>query len=117
MKDYIPTILIDFDGVVHSYTGWNDGKLNGPIPNAKEAIIELQQSYKVVIFSTRNKEQIEPWLKEYQFPSDLIVTNEKVPAIVLVDDRAIKFQGIWNNELILEIKNFSPYWETEGRIL
>ena len=30
-------ICIDFDGVLHDYTSWNNGKLNGPVPYAPEA--------------------------------------------------------------------------------
>lgn len=97
---YRPTILVDFDGVVHGYSqGWADGTAyDPPIEGAKEALEKLEElGYTVVIFSTRDRDDIREWLGKYDFePYD--VTNEKRKAVCLIDDRAIRFHN-WGEAL------------------
>lgn len=88
-----PRLLVDFDGVIHKYShGWADGTAyDEPVPGAKEALQDLtNRGYEVVIFSTREERQIAQWLRANRFPPYLI-TNEKVPAVAIIDDRAIRF--------------------------
>jgi len=90
---YKPTVLVDFDGVIHAYSkGWHDGTAyDPPIPGAKEALQRMvDEGYEVVIFSTRDWEDIGDWLAKYSFP-DYYVTNVKQPAVAQIDDRAIRF--------------------------
>jgi len=98
-------IMIDFDGVIYDYDGWNDGKLiNGPIPVAIELIKDLKNDgFEIVIFTSRASENgnqnptseelindMKIWLKKYDIPYDYI-TSEKLPALVYIDDRALNF--------------------------
>jgi phosphoglycolate phosphatase-like HAD superfamily hydrolase len=95
---YQPTVLVDFDGVIHKYSkGWQDGTAyDEPMDGAKEALEKLtNDGYKVVIFSTRDSGQIYEWLRKYQFPR-YRVTNVKEPAVALIDDRAIRFTS-WHD--------------------
>ena len=47
-------LMIDFDGVLHEYDGWNDGVIEGkPIQGAREAIEELKKTFEIIIFTTR----------------------------------------------------------------
>jgi len=106
------TLCIDFDGVIHKYTGWNNGQLNpDAIEGAKEAIDQLKNKYKIVIFSTRasdkynrkptSKELIEnmkQWLNQHNIHYDDI-TAEKIGAVAYIDDRAIRFEQNWNDIL------------------
>lgn len=90
---YKPTILVDFDGVIHQYSrGWADGTAyDPPMPGAKEALQRMtDEGYEVIIFSTRDWEDIGDWLQKWGFP-DYFVTNTKRPAVALIDDRAIRF--------------------------
>jgi len=92
--DYRPRALIDFDGVIHAYgRGWHDGTAyDGPIPGAQSALDQLTEAgWEVVIFSTRDAEQIRQWLVQHGFPA-YRVTNVKEPAQFLLDDRAIRFE-------------------------
>lgn len=108
---YKPTIALDFDGVLHEYTGWNGGKLNGPLPGALEAVYKLlENGFDLKIFSTRNKDDIDKWLLQYGFPG-IQVCKEKPLSIVLIDDRAVTFNGIWSEDFIDSIKKFKAYWE------
>jgi hypothetical protein len=105
------TIALDFDGVLHSYAGWNNGALNGPLPGALGAVNELlKRGYEVKIFSTRDRVTIEGWLRQHLFPT-LEVCSDKPICVVLVDDRAIRFDGEWTPALLDEIENFQTYWE------
>lgn len=50
------TVVLDFDGVIHSYkSGWKGAAIipDEPVPGIKEVIDELRESFKVVIVSTR----------------------------------------------------------------
>jgi hypothetical protein len=92
---YKPKLLVDFDGVIHTYSrGWADGTAyDPPMPGAKMALDALSRAgYEVVIFSTRDWEDIGDWLKKWGFP-DYRVTNIKEPAVAQIDDRAIRFES------------------------
>ncbi len=92
---YKKTILIDLDGVLNNYNGHFD--LNN-IPEikdgAKNFLKTLYNTYKIKIFTTRDKEIVIKWIKKYnvqKYISD--ITNIKEPAWLHVDDRCIKFDG------------------------
>lgn len=104
------TIAIDFDGVLHQYDGYKNGLIREPIAGAKEGVEALlQQGHKVVVFSTRDAFMINEWLAKYEFP-DLEVTNIKKPFYVIVDDRAVRFDGVWSNGFVESVASFEPYW-------
>lgn len=106
------TLLIDFDGVMHDYKGWQgELALNDPIPKARAALYILEKTYRLICFTTRKAEFVTPWLKKHGFP-EMKVTNLKEPAFLIIDDRAITFQGAWDNDLIERINSFAPHWET-----
>lgn len=67
------TIAIDFDGVIHKYSGgWKDGSIyDEPIEGAFEFIKQLMEDgYSVFIFSARNSRQIKKWLDKYLWHYD-----------------------------------------------
>lgn len=105
------TICVDFDGVLNEYDGYEEGDLGEPLTGSKEFIKELRKKYKVVILTSRQKEQVIDWLNNNGFPS-MKVTNRKVPAVAYIDDRAIQFNGNYK-KVISQLKNFKPYWAKE----
>ena len=105
------TICVDFDGVLNEYDGYEEGDLGEPLTGSKEFIKELRKKYKVVILTSRQKEQVIDWLNNNGFPS-MKVTNRKVPAVAYIDDRAIQFNGNYK-KVISRLKNFKPYWAKE----
>lgn len=105
------TICVDFDGVLNEYDGYEEGDLGEPLTGSKEFIKELRKKYKVVILTSRQKEQVIDWLNNNGFPS-MKVTNRKVPAVAYIDDRAIQFKGNYK-KVISRLKNFKPYWAKE----
>lgn len=105
------TIALDFDGVIHAYDGWKNGKISGPIDGARDAVVELiRRGQEVVIFSTRDPAMIQAWLAVHGFPQNLKITNVKEPFYVMVDDRAFRFNGQWTNDVVRDILKFEPYW-------
>lgn len=118
-----PTVVFDFDGVIHSYTsGWKGPTEipDPPVDGIKEAIADIRGAgYKVVIVSSRCNytsrdgkhnlgiESIKEWLDKYNIFVDEI-SAKKPPAIVYIDDRAICFDG--NSSSLLEkINSFKPW--------
>jgi len=101
-------LMIDFDGVIHEYTEWNNGKLNGPIKGAKEAIDKLKEKYKIIIFTTRASKtengpevteklikDVAAFLNEHDIHFDDI-TADKMGAQAYIDDKGIRFEGDWD---------------------
>lgn len=102
------TICVDFDGVLSEYNGYEEGNPGEPLSASKEFIRQLRKKYKVVILTSRPKEQVIDWLNNNGFPS-MEVTNRKIPAVAYIDDRAIQFNGSYI-QTIYEAVNFKPYW-------
>lgn len=102
------TICVGFDGVLNEYNNHEEGNLGEPLSGSQDFIKELCRKYKVVILTSRPKEQVIRWLRSNGFPS-MEVTNRKVPAVAYIDDRAIQFNGSYI-QTIYEALNFKPYW-------
>lgn len=115
---YAPTVVFDFDGVIHSYrSGWKGpGVIPDPVvPGIVEAIDELRaKGYRVVVVSTRcadpeGKVSVENYLTENHIAVDGVMA-EKPPALCYVDDRAICFKGN-AGKLVDQIKKFRSWVE------
>ncbi|MDU2064738.1 MAG: hypothetical protein E6713_07820 [Sporomusaceae bacterium] len=112
----VKTVVLDFDGVIHSYTSGFQGVEvipDPPVTGIKEAIEEIRKHYRVVIVSTRchqagGKEAINIWLKQYGIVVDDVAVH-KPPAIVYVDDRAICFDGN-SRGLLDKIRRFKTWY-------
>ena len=99
------TIVLDFDGVINSYTsGWQGSAtkiVDPPTPDARETIRLLRQNgWKVVVFSTRcmspeGRDAILTYLEKWGIEVD-DVAPKKPPALVYVDDRGYRFDGDWS---------------------
>lgn len=97
-------IAVDFDGVLNSYvSGWTGATSlpDPPIPGAIEWLEEMARSFEVIIFTTRGqypeaKAAIREWLAKHGYRGpDLRVTNKKPAALVYLDDRALRFEGVF----------------------
>jgi hypothetical protein len=117
----MPTICVDFDGVIHAYTkGWYDGTIyDEPIPGALDGLRTLMQHAAAVIHTTRDAEPVAGWLRARNIPAHTeremaadgeavgtfwnrrdiaLVTNRKLPAVAYLDDRAVRFTT-WDQAL------------------
>lgn len=120
------TVAIDFDGVIHLYSnGWLDGSIYDlPIKGALDTINDFQlNGWSVIIISTRNPYEIRRWFErllidnpdtspplkfkvlpwwsfwvKFWYKTDIVaITQRKLPANVYIDDRALSFDGNWEN--------------------
>jgi hypothetical protein len=115
-KNYKPTVAIDFDGVIHSYTsGWQgvDECPDPMVPGIDTAIADLRTDHKVIVVSSRaatpeGRIAIRDYLKKYNIEVDGI-QNEKPPCIVSIDDRAICFNG-YADILAKQVREFKPWY-------
>ena len=106
------TILIDLDGVLNTYSGKFDEKvIPKPKTGVDDFLQELNKTFKIKIFTTRNKILVAKWLIENKldcFIDD--ITNVKELCWLYIDDRCISFDG--NYEILSkEIKNFQPWYK------
>lgn len=129
-----PTIVLDFDGVIHGYSkGWQNGEIyDDPVPGFFEWAEEAKKHFMLVVYSSRsdshkNMKPMRDWfivhLQGYRWEhpdSDLVITDfdfplRKPPAWVSIDDRVIRFEGRWDvDELKPEnLIKFKP-WTQKG---
>jgi hypothetical protein len=110
-----PTLCLDFDGVVHSYErGWRDGMIYGkPTKGFFEWAEEMRGHFILTIFSSRsdshkNIKPMQDWLgvhlwdwKQDHPQSTLNIRDFRFPmrkpaAFITIDDRALTFNGKWD---------------------
>ncbi len=116
------TLSMDFDGVIHSYSqGWLDGSVyDKPVPGSLEFISEIMWKHQISVFvlSTRNSYQIKEWfdnvvfkdterlfqttvipenIERWEEKCNLGITNKKLQASIYLDDRALTFDGDFDN--------------------
>lgn len=123
-KEYKETIIFDFDGVIHNYSGWKGPEVidGEPVPGIKKAIRVIRKYYRVVVYSTRCNAgdrlrcggttgmlAVKNWLVENDIEVDEIV-DKKVPAKLSIDDRCIYFDGR-AAELLEKINNFKTWYK------
>jgi len=118
-------VCIDFDGVIHEYDGFKGpGVFNGPVAGAAEALRYLKDAgWVVIIYTTRAEvELIADWLIEHNILFDEINQHHetynnpmnpgKPHADVYVDDKAVRFEGDWDDTLNqLVYSEIRPWWE------
>lgn len=117
MSESKQTIAIDFDGVLHEYLSpWSGATVvrDGPVRGAQQAVADYLERFEVVVFSTRahqegGVEAMRAWLTEHGFPAGLKIWTEpgKPPAIVYIDDRAYRFEGVWPS--VERLRNERPW--------
>jgi len=132
-QPFVYSILIDFDGVLHSYTsGWQriDVITDGPVEGAMEWLMLLMANdrFKPIIYSSRSrspkgiramKDAIIDWLvlkkccEEdlacYLVDCKLSFPREKPPAFLSIDDRAICFDGKFPS--MEQMADFKPWYQ------
>jgi len=112
MSRDLPNIVVDFDGVLNTYTGWHgDDQLFEPAEGAKEFLQTLSKFYNVCILSTRPAVLLEPWFKEHGLHEYVFkFTDSKPPAVAYIDDRAIEFKGDFGAVIDRLKAGFKPHW-------
>ena len=103
-------ICVDFDGVLNTYTKWQgEDYLFDMKEGCAEFLEKLAQKYNITILTTRKPELVYEWLNKYNLQGYIKrVTDHKIPAVVYVDDRAVCFNGNYD-EVYDNIINFVHY--------
>jgi hypothetical protein len=112
-----PIIVLDFDGVIHSYTsGWQGMNIisDPPTDGAVDAVnAYLDAGYQVAVLSSRSHHPggmvaMKEWIRRYGFPVERIAfPDHKPPAIISIDDRGCRFEGEWPS--VDDIERFKPW--------
>lgn len=125
-----PTLLLDFDGVIHAYTsGWQGATAipDGMVPGFWEWAEKAAEHFDLAIYSSRSKEPggieaMQAWLTEQRRqwreaggaaladgPLAIGFVTHKPAAFLTLDDRCICFDGTWPDPAVL--RDFKP-WNT-----
>lgn len=109
-----PTLCLDFDGVVHSYTSpWTGAHVvpDPPVPGVAQFIRDAQARFAVVVYSSRSHQlggigAMRAYLRtvlQEAFGEERGLNmvlgvgfpTEKPSAFLSIDDRALTFEGVW----------------------
>lgn len=127
-----PILCVDFDGVIHSYTSpWTDAVTiaDPPTKGALKWLWSATEWFDVQVYSSRSKDPharaaMREWMgkwSELEFPLDhpmnhtgpqhypITFAHEKPAAFLTIDDRAICFEGDWNDLDPADLLNFKPW--------
>lgn len=116
-------LLVDFDGVIHSYeSGWNGADVTSdpPVPGALEFLREAVKSFNVCIYSARSSqpggvEAMQKFIRMMDNNQGLVdriaFPTNKPPAFLTIDDRCIQFSGIFPS--VQSLLDFKP-WNKKG---
>jgi len=127
-----PTIIVDFDGVLHSYaSGWQGAGVipDSPVVGAIAWLATMVVPFNVAVVSTRSHQPggrvaMKTWLlanagDHRRLFADAITTGRlffpdiKPPAVMTIDDRAWRFDGPGTFPTVEEIKDFQPWFKRE----
>jgi len=108
-------IAVDFDGVIAMYDGWKGEDVLGE-PNEKviRALRELKENFNwyITVFTTRRDTMaLRDWLNRNKVPHDSVNstshnppnTSSKPIFDVMLDDRALRYEGQETKELLRQI--------------
>ena len=126
-----PILVLDFDGVIHSYTSpWlaPDHIPDPPVTGALRFMQQALEHFRVAVFSSRSHEPrgieaMQTWLAhwaneqskhlddvDHSWLNEIEWPTVKPPAFLTIDDRAIMFTGTW--PAIADLKAFKPWNKT-----
>jgi hypothetical protein len=115
-------LLVDFDGVIHSYkSGWK-GPLNiadHPVKGAFKWLADAVEMFDVRVFSARcnapgGPEAMQEWFSKWQLPREVLAKLRFEPgkpsAFLILDDRALRFDGSFAGLDPGELSRFKPWY-------
>ncbi len=121
-----PILVLDFDGVLHSYeSGWRGASIvaDKPVPGAAQFLRDVVENFKVAIYSARSHQEggikaMRKWIEivlleafgqveGYKLYDQIDFPDHKPPALVTLDDRAITFDGTFPDPKTL--LDFKPW--------
>lgn len=119
MTEYKPILLLDFDGVIHSYdSGWGGAESipDPPVPGALGFIDDATSAgFDVQIYSSRSRQNggiaaMKKWFEKHgraDLNTFLKFPTQKPAAFLTIDDRAFCFEGTFPDPVGL--LDFKPW--------
>lgn len=124
-----PILCVDFDGVIHSYSsGWKGASVipDPPVEGALKWLQKAAEFWNVQIYSSRTSQDggiaaMRNYLMTFaihefgdlesaeRFMSCIGFPLQKPAAFLTIDDRAICFDGDWNNLDPFKLLSFKPW--------
>lgn len=127
-----PILCVDFDGVIHSYkSGWQGAAIipDPPVPGALEWLWKATEWFDVQVYSSRSKDPIareamQMWMRVHALNSfepdhpmcwengpayPIGFSHEKPAAFLTINDRAICFEGNWDDLEAADLLHFKPW--------
>jgi len=114
-----PTVCVDLDGVLNEYTGeWKGYFQNYPVSeSAKELLRGIKdRGYFIHILTARTDiSRVWTWLEENNLSEYITrVSNVKPPAVLYIDDRAMRYNGDIIPVLAsIDNGEITPHWKKE----
>lgn len=113
-----PVLVLDFDGVCHSYeSGWFGAAVipDPPVDGLFEFLQKAGEVFSIHVLSSRSaypegRRAMKAWFAEHGKKWELPVIQfpeTKVAAHVTLDDRAVTFTGVWPT--VEELAQFKPW--------
>jgi hypothetical protein len=128
-EEFTPILCVDFDGVLRGCIGGRHGRTDTPDPpnpGVLEWLLAAQKHWDVQIYSARSSapggiDAMKEWLIRYgleiwdsqrtaEFMDRLKFPTQKPPAFLMIDDRAICFQGDFGGLDPEELLKFKPWY-------
>ena len=111
-------IAMDFDGVLHEYTGWTGPEPTGGVLSEGHTLLFTlnDAGHQVDLFTTRPAFMVWRWLEKHDLLSLVqdVTDYKKASYSVFIDDRAIRFNGS-AEEAIAAVRAFEqkrlPWWK------
>ncbi|MCC6558546.1 MAG: hypothetical protein IT372_36895, partial [Polyangiaceae bacterium] len=119
------TLVVDFDGVLHSYaSGWKGPTSipDPPVPGAFAFLAQAVERFDVAVLSSRSRETggidaMKRWLADHGLDPAVLAKlrfpRTKPPAHVYLDDRGWRFEGTFPS--VDAIDAFRPWHAREPR--
>lgn len=120
----LPILCLDFDGVIHKYDSpWAgpDKILDGVTEGFFDWLEEAVSYFTIVVYSSRSSDLkgiaameawlIREWLAEHRvgLPPFVEFAHIKPMAFLQIDDRALTFEGDWNEFPPVQLRKFKPW--------
>ncbi len=117
-----PILLVDFDGVIHSYkSGWKGADVisDPPVFGADVFLRNALDHFYVNIYSSRTRQEggldaMKDWCREYfgqELTDQLLFPEQKPAAFLTIDDRCVCFNGSFPDPH--DLLKFKP-WNKRG---
>ena len=109
-------VAVDFDGTLTAYDNHDALPSPPPLDGAREFLEKLQDAGKhVIVFTHRPVDQVVEWLRDNGM-FDLVlggVTNIKPEASAYLDDRAVRFDGDFEQAFkdVTKKKRIRAWWQ------